>query len=85
MAPKRKNSESYFFMYIKQWDSKRNVPSSGWFKARLNAGKNSPVDYFCDASVSGPTISTNDVSVRTNKTDRYKNQSEKNLVDFCVV
>ena len=28
-------------------------------KARLNAGKNSPVDYFCDASASGPTIGTN--------------------------
>ena len=36
------------------------------------------------AEVTGsiPVGSTNDVSVRTNKTDRYKNQSEKNLVDF---
>ena len=84
-APEEKIAKAIFFMYIKRWDSKRNVPSLGWFKARLNAGKNSPVDYFCDASASGPTISTNDVSVRTNKTDRYKNQSEKNLVDFFVV
>ena len=27
-------------------------------KARLNEGKNSPVDYFCDASASGPTTGT---------------------------
>ena len=27
-------------------------------KARLNAGKNSPVNYFCDASASGPAIGT---------------------------
>ena len=47
-----------FFLEIKRWDSKRNVPSLGWFKASLNAGKNSPVDYFCDASASGPTIGT---------------------------
>ena len=31
---------------------------------------------------STPLISTNDVSVRTKKTDRYKNQSE--MVDFFV-
>ena len=47
------------FLYErKRWGSKRNVPSLGWFKARLNAGKNSPVDYFCDARASGPTIGT---------------------------
>ena len=45
-APEEKIAKAIFFMYIKRWDSKRNVPSSGWFKARLNAGKNSPVDYF---------------------------------------
>ena len=55
----KKCSKSYiFFEKIKRWDSKRNVPSLGWFKARLNAGKNSPVDYFCDARASGPTIGT---------------------------
>ena len=47
------------FLYErKRWGSKRNMPSLGWFKARLNAGKNSPVDYFCDARASGPTIGT---------------------------
>ncbi|MGN1270882.1 MAG: hypothetical protein ACI4UX_02720, partial [Clostridia bacterium] len=47
------------FLYkVERWDSKRNVPSLGWFKASLDAGKNSPVDYFCDASASGPTIGT---------------------------
>ena len=70
VGTRKKNSESYFFMYIKRWDSKRNVPSSGWFKARLNAGKNSPVDYFCDASASGPTISTRRLNRRTRRKPR---------------
>ena len=66
----KKIAKAIFFMYIKRWDSKRNVPSSGWFKARLNAGKNSPVDYFCDASASGPTISTRRLNRRTRRKAR---------------
>ena len=34
---------------------------------------------------SSPTNGTNDVSVRTNRTELIQNQSEKNLVDFFLL
>ena len=32
-------------------------------KARLNEGENSPEDYFCDASASGPTTGTKKIKL----------------------
>jgi hypothetical protein len=53
-----KCSKATFFLSIKKVGLEKERAEFRLVKARLNEGKKSPVDSFCDASASGPTIGT---------------------------
>ena len=59
-VPKKNVTSVTFFAFIhlKGGARKGTCQASSWSGASRSEGKNSPVDYFCDAGASGPTIGT---------------------------
>ena len=61
---KHRFSVFFSFQILNGGTRKGTCQASSWSGASRSEGKNSPVDYFCDAGASGPTLGT-----RRNKKD----------------
>ena len=71
-APKIKKhrfSVFFYFQFLNGGTRKGTCQASSWSGASRSEGKNSPVDYFCDAGASGPTLGIINISVLTNRTE----------------